>query len=160
MAGADEDKGHRQRQHDRVIVVRHVHIGQAGGGVHEQHALHLAGGHGIEPPQAPGRSAQAGQNRQHCGQADQTAVHLSELSAAVNVASLQAQEMLSGLAAMMEAKGLAAPSLEAQKLQYTAPGEGGDVEVRNDRGQVQKAATNKLTPETTKPMTRDATSAT
>ena len=35
-------------------------------------------------------------------------------------------------------------AVEAQKLQYTAPGEGGDVEVRNDRGQVQQAATSKL----------------
>ncbi len=48
--------------------------------------------------------------------ADQTAVHLSELSAAVNVASLQAQEMLSGLAAMMEAKGLADPEGAAHKF--------------------------------------------
>ena len=44
----------------------------------------------------------------------------------------------------VEAKGLQAPPVEAQKLQYTAPGEGGDVEVRNDRGQVQQAATSKL----------------
>ncbi|WP_336625867.1 MULTISPECIES: preprotein translocase subunit SecA [unclassified Microbacterium] len=44
----------------------------------------------------------------------------------------------------VQAKGLQAPAVEAQKLQYTAPGEGGDVEVRNDRGQVQQAATSKL----------------
>ena len=47
---------------------------------------------------------------------DQTAVHLSELSAAVSVSSLQAQEMLSGLAAMMETKGLADPEGAAHKF--------------------------------------------
>lgn len=47
---------------------------------------------------------------------DQTAVHLSELSAAVSVSSLQAQEMLAGLAAMMEAKGLADPEGAAYKF--------------------------------------------
>lgn len=44
----------------------------------------------------------------------------------------------------VEAKGLQAPPVEAQKLQYTAAGEGGEVEVRNDRGQVQQAATSKV----------------
>jgi preprotein translocase subunit SecA len=39
--------------------------------------------------------------------------------------------------AQVEAKGLAAPPVE-QKLEYSAPSEDGDVEVRNDRGQVQK----------------------
>ncbi|GAA3038780.1 preprotein translocase subunit SecA [Microbacterium dextranolyticum] len=43
----------------------------------------------------------------------------------------------------VEAKGLQAPPVEAQKLQYTAPGADGEVEVRNDRGQVQQAATAK-----------------
>ncbi|MFT4051339.1 MAG: preprotein translocase subunit SecA, partial [Microbacterium sp.] len=46
-------------------------------------------------------------------------------------------------AGQVEAKGLEAPPVEAQKLQYTAPGEGGDVEVRNDRGQMQQSATSK-----------------
>ncbi len=43
----------------------------------------------------------------------------------------------------IEAKGLATPTIDAQKLQYTAPNDAGEVEVRNDRGQVQKAATSK-----------------
>ncbi|MCC4909585.1 preprotein translocase subunit SecA [Microbacterium sp. cx-59] len=41
----------------------------------------------------------------------------------------------------VEAKGLVAPSVEAQRLEYTAPSEDGEAEVRNERGQVQKAAT-------------------
>ena len=41
----------------------------------------------------------------------------------------------------VEAKGLTAPAVEAQKLQYTAANDAGEVEVRNDRGQVQQAAT-------------------
>ncbi|WP_448257894.1 hypothetical protein [Microbacterium aurum] len=44
----------------------------------------------------------------------------------------------------VEAKGLQAPPVEAQKLQYTAAGADGQVEVRNDRGQVQQAATSKV----------------
>ncbi|WP_336633277.1 MULTISPECIES: preprotein translocase subunit SecA [unclassified Microbacterium] len=44
----------------------------------------------------------------------------------------------------VEAKGLQAPPVEAQKLQYTAAGADGQVEVRNERGQVQQAATSKL----------------
>jgi len=45
----------------------------------------------------------------------------------------------------VEAKGLrVAPSVENQKLQYTAANDAGEVEVRNDRGQVQQAATSKL----------------
>ena len=43
----------------------------------------------------------------------------------------------------VEAKGLVAPTVEAQKLQYSAPSEDGAVEVRNERGQVQQAATSK-----------------
>ncbi len=43
----------------------------------------------------------------------------------------------------IEAKGLAAPEIDAQKLQYTAPNDAGEVEVRNERGQVQQAATSK-----------------
>ena len=41
----------------------------------------------------------------------------------------------------VEAKGLTAPTAEAANLEYSAPSEDGDVEVRNDRGQVKKAAT-------------------
>ncbi|MDF2492247.1 MAG: preprotein translocase subunit SecA, partial [Microbacterium sp.] len=41
----------------------------------------------------------------------------------------------------VEAKGLVAPAVEAQRLEYTAPSEDGEAEVRNERGQVQKAAT-------------------
>jgi preprotein translocase subunit SecA len=44
----------------------------------------------------------------------------------------------------VEAKGLDAPQVEAQKLQYTAANDAGEVEVRNERGQVQQAATSKL----------------
>ncbi|CAN7146289.1 DHA2 family efflux MFS transporter permease subunit [Phenylobacterium sp. LjRoot164] len=47
---------------------------------------------------------------------DQTAVHLSELSAAMTVANLQGQEMLAGLTAMMEAQGLADPEGAARKF--------------------------------------------
>ncbi|GAA5039190.1 preprotein translocase subunit SecA [Microbacterium fluvii] len=43
----------------------------------------------------------------------------------------------------VQAKGLTAPEVEAQRLQYTASNDAGEVEVRNDRGQVQKAATGK-----------------
>ncbi len=42
----------------------------------------------------------------------------------------------------VEAKGLSLPAVE-QRLEYSAPTEDGDIEVRNDRGQVQKAATGK-----------------
>ncbi|GAA5204152.1 preprotein translocase subunit SecA [Microbacterium jejuense] len=42
----------------------------------------------------------------------------------------------------VEAKGLSsAPSVDAQRLQYTASNDAGEVEVRNERGQVQQAAT-------------------
>ena len=44
----------------------------------------------------------------------------------------------------VEAKGLTTPPVEAQKLQYTAANDAGEVEVRNDRGQVQQAATSKV----------------
>nr|WP_243843549.1 preprotein translocase subunit SecA [Microbacterium endophyticum] len=43
----------------------------------------------------------------------------------------------------VEAKGLAVPPVEAQRLEYSAANDAGEVEVRNDRGQVQKAATNR-----------------
>lgn len=41
----------------------------------------------------------------------------------------------------VEAKGLGAQPVEAQRLQYTASNDAGEVEVRNERGQVQQAAT-------------------
>jgi preprotein translocase subunit SecA len=44
--------------------------------------------------------------------------------------------------AEVEAKGLDAPP--EQKLEYSAPNDAGEVEVRNERGQVQQAATAKL----------------
>lgn len=47
---------------------------------------------------------------------DKTAVHLSELSAGMNIASQQAQDMLSGLTAMMDAQGLADPAGAANKF--------------------------------------------
>ncbi|WP_251453223.1 preprotein translocase subunit SecA [Microbacterium sp. Marseille-Q6648] len=46
--------------------------------------------------------------------------------------------------AEVEAKGLSTPAVEGQRLQYTAPNDAGEVEVRNERGQVQQAATSKL----------------
>jgi preprotein translocase subunit SecA len=44
----------------------------------------------------------------------------------------------------VEAKGLGAQPVEGQRLQYSASNDAGEVEVRNDRGQVQQAATNRL----------------
>jgi hypothetical protein len=44
----------------------------------------------------------------------------------------------------VEARACRSPSVENQKLQYTAANDAGEVEVRNDRGQVQQAATSKL----------------
>lgn len=46
--------------------------------------------------------------------------------------------------AEVEAKGLGAQPVEGQRLQYSAANDAGEVEVRNDRGQVQQAATNRL----------------
>jgi len=45
--------------------------------------------------------------------------------------------------AEVEAKGLVDPQPE-QKLEYSAPNDSGDIEVRNERGQVQQAATARL----------------
>jgi preprotein translocase subunit SecA len=44
----------------------------------------------------------------------------------------------------VEAKGLGAQPVEGQRLQYSASNDAGEVEVRNDRGQVQQAATTRL----------------
>ncbi|MET0296964.1 MAG: preprotein translocase subunit SecA, partial [Microbacterium sp.] len=44
----------------------------------------------------------------------------------------------------VEAKGLGAAPSDAQRLQYSAANDAGEVEVRNDRGQVQQAATSRL----------------
>ncbi len=49
----------------------------------------------------------------------------------------------SDVAAEVEAKGLGAAPVEGQRLQYTAANDAGEVEVRNDRGQVQQAATSR-----------------
>ncbi|MEX0152475.1 preprotein translocase subunit SecA [Microbacterium sp. LMI1-1-1.1] len=49
-----------------------------------------------------------------------------------------------GDSAEVEAKGLTAAPVEGQRLQYSAANDAGEVEVRNDRGQVQQAATNRL----------------
>ncbi|MGP3535416.1 preprotein translocase subunit SecA [Microbacterium sp. RD1] len=46
--------------------------------------------------------------------------------------------------AEVAAKGLAVGPSEAQRLEYSAANDAGEVEVRNDRGQVQQAATNRL----------------
>ncbi|WP_417562246.1 preprotein translocase subunit SecA [Microbacterium sp.] len=42
------------------------------------------------------------------------------------------------------AKGLTAPSSDGQRLEYSAANDAGEVEVRNDRGQVQQAATDRM----------------
>lgn len=47
---------------------------------------------------------------------DQTAMHLSELSAGMSVASLQAQDMLEGLTGMMTVQGVADPEGAARKF--------------------------------------------
>jgi preprotein translocase subunit SecA len=44
----------------------------------------------------------------------------------------------------VEAKGLGAQPVDNQRLQYSASNDAGEVEVRNDRGQVQQAATSRL----------------
>jgi len=44
----------------------------------------------------------------------------------------------------VEAKGLVAPAQDNQRLEYSAANDVGEVEVRNDRGQVQQAATNRM----------------
>ncbi|MET0734408.1 MAG: preprotein translocase subunit SecA, partial [Microbacterium sp.] len=44
----------------------------------------------------------------------------------------------------VEAKGLGAAPSEGQRLQYSAANDAGEVEVRNERGQVQQAATSRL----------------
>lgn len=46
--------------------------------------------------------------------------------------------------AHVEAKGLAPAAVESQRLEYSAANDAGEVEVRNERGQVQQAATNRL----------------
>ncbi|MDY0909044.1 preprotein translocase subunit SecA [Microbacterium sp. CFBP9034] len=46
--------------------------------------------------------------------------------------------------AEVEAKGLGAAPVEGQRLEYSAANDAGEVEVRNDRGQVQQAATSRL----------------
>ncbi len=47
-------------------------------------------------------------------------------------------------ATKVEAKGLAAPATDGQKLEYSAANDAGEVEVRNERGQVQQAATSRV----------------
>src|SRR6478609_4715645 len=49
-----------------------------------------------------------------------------------------------GDATEVEAKGLGATPIEGQRLEYSAANDAGEVEVRNDRGQVQQSATNRL----------------
>jgi preprotein translocase subunit SecA len=49
-----------------------------------------------------------------------------------------------GEAAQVEAKGLGVTPVEGQRLEYSAANDAGEVEVRNDRGQVQQSATNRL----------------
>lgn len=46
--------------------------------------------------------------------------------------------------AEVEAKGLGAAPVEGERLQYSAANDAGEVEVRNERGQVQQAATNRI----------------
>ena len=49
-----------------------------------------------------------------------------------------------GDATEVEAKGLGATPIEGQRLEYSAANDAGEVEVRNDRGQVQQAATSRV----------------
>ncbi|MCD2499776.1 preprotein translocase subunit SecA [Microbacterium nymphoidis] len=49
-----------------------------------------------------------------------------------------------GEVTQVQAKGLQNPDDNSAKLEYSAPGEAGDVEVRNDKGQVQQAATDRV----------------
>jgi preprotein translocase subunit SecA len=49
-----------------------------------------------------------------------------------------------GETAEVDAKGLGVTPIEGQRLQYSAANDAGEVEVRNDRGQVQQSATNRL----------------
>lgn len=49
-----------------------------------------------------------------------------------------------GEVTQVQAKGLQSPDDNSAKLEYSAPGEAGDVEVRNDKGQVQQAATDRV----------------
>jgi len=44
----------------------------------------------------------------------------------------------------VDAKGLGATPIEGQRLEYSAANDAGEVEVRNDRGQVQQSATNRV----------------
>jgi preprotein translocase subunit SecA len=46
--------------------------------------------------------------------------------------------------AEVEAKGLTVAPVEGQRLEYSASNDAGEVEVRNDRGQVQQSATNRV----------------
>lgn len=48
------------------------------------------------------------------------------------------------MTAEVEAKGLGATPVEGQRLQYSAANDAGEVEVRNDRGQVQQAAKSRV----------------
>ncbi|MEU1972461.1 preprotein translocase subunit SecA [Microbacterium sp. NPDC019599] len=49
-----------------------------------------------------------------------------------------------GEAAEVDAKGLGAQPIEGQRLQYSAANDAGEVEVRNERGQVQQSETTRL----------------
>ena len=58
--------------------------------------------------------------------------------------NLEVEVRRQGEEAEVEAKGLGAQPVEGQRLQYSAANDAGEVEVRNDRGQVQQAATQRL----------------
>ena len=49
-----------------------------------------------------------------------------------------------GEVTQVEAKGLGAAPVDGQRLQYSAANDAGEVEVRNERGQVQQAATDRI----------------
>src|SRR5690606_26581733 len=55
---------------------------------------------------------------------------------------VEVRQAESGQGAQVEAKGLSAGGGD-QRLEYSAPNDAGEVEVRNDRGQVQQAATDR-----------------
>jgi preprotein translocase subunit SecA len=55
--------------------------------------------------------------------------------------NLEVEVAQQGAAPRIEAKGLQRPAAPEDKLSYSAPSDSGGVEVRNQRGQIQQAAT-------------------
>jgi preprotein translocase subunit SecA len=66
-----------------------------------------------------------------------------------------------GAGATIQAKGLGAPATPAEKLSYTAPSDSatGEAEVRNQRGQLQQAATQRMRRAVAESQSSDASAA-